>query len=210
MKCRKSVAFILCATFFVVSSGFSQGFSPVTITFGQDSRDIGNQGPLQESGFQYEGFGDSWQLINTNLWGHGGDGTALFTFFGIFPAIGNSMIFQQTNGSPFVFQSVDLRGRFESQPNSIVAVKGFFNGLEVASQVLQSSNETWRVQLTNPSFLNPIDQLQLKVIEVNGAALMLDNFVFAVPEPNTCALLALGLSSFAWLRTRKRSRKLVS
>lgn len=201
------LAVVISCSLIACSDSLFASSDLVTLTFGQTSHDIGNQGPFEENGFQYQAFGESWALINTNLWQHGGDETALFTFFGIFPEVGNTMTFQKADNSPFLFESLDLRGRLQDQRNSVVIAHGIFNGVEVASQTLQSSNETWRVELANNSFQNPIDLLRLEVVEVNGAALILDNFSFAaVPEPNACELQAVGLSAGLWIRSRNAKR----
>jgi hypothetical protein len=201
MKHLKLIVVIVSAMFFADSHGISAELDSVTITFGEGSHDIGDMGPIDESGYRYEPIGASWQLIGPDVWDHGGVGNALFSFYGIHPAIGNVTTFRRLDESPFVFQSLELRGRFEGQRNSVVVAFGFLDGIEVASQALQSSSETWRMQIADSGFLKPIDKLRLEVVEINGSAVMFDNLVFTpVPEPKVYALLALGLSAFAWVR----------
>jgi len=187
------------------STVFSGDPGSTTITFGDVSRDIGNIGPIVESGYQYNAIGASWQLISSALGEFPGDGNALVTFWGIFPALGNTITFERLDHGQFLFQQLDLRGRLDNRRNDVVLVQGFLDGVQVASQILQSSNEVWRVELTNPSFANPIDTLRFEVVELNGSTLMFDNLVFApVPEPTAGALLALGLAGAMWRSRRYR------
>ena len=199
---------LICSALTISSvSGFSAGFDPAVITFGETSRDIGDQGPISENGYQYEAVGASWSLQDGHFPPELGlfpNGNALVTFWGIPPAVGNLTSFKRLDESPFLFLSVELRGRLDGQRNDVVMARGFLDGVEVASQVLQSSNEVWRIQLANSGFAAPVDVVQFELVESNDAALIFDNLVFApVPEPGTCALLAIGLSALAWVRNRR-------
>jgi len=155
---------------------------PDIITFGEIAHDIGNMGPVVEKGYQYEGVGSSWSVQG----GYGPDGNALLTFWGIPPMVGNILTFKRVDGSPFRFLSLELRGRIQGARNDVVMARGFLNGVEVASQVLQSSNEAWRIEFANTSFVAPIDTLKFELVESNLAALIFDNLTVESAQVTPC------------------------
>jgi hypothetical protein len=185
----------------IAQSADFPGVSTTTITFGEATHDIGNQGPIVESGFRYDAVGDSWSLVNQSA--YGADGNALVTFWGSPVAAGNVITFRQVDGSPFWFRSLELSGRSRIDENDRVMARGFLDGQEVATQLLQSDQAEWRISLASPGFQAPIDSLKLEVVQTQRAALMVDNLVFeSVPEPGSLALLVIGLLGLAHPRAR--------
>jgi hypothetical protein len=195
----EAAAFII-----VLSTTSAVTAQTTTITFGTQSRDIGNIGPIAENGYTYNAVGNSWQLINATLGGFVGDGNALVTYWGIPPALGNTITFERAAHGDFLWQSFDLEGRLQNQRNDVVLAQGFLSGVQVASQTLQSSNAFWQLETTAPAFNNPVDSLRFTVVELNGATLMFDNMTFtAVPEPGAGLFLILGVTASAALRREK-------
>lgn len=174
-------------------NGVAAGITQTVITFGDTIHDIGNAGSIVESDFQYNAIGNSWSIQT----GVGATtpfptGPALVTFWGMFPAVGNTLTFTRLDNAEFLFTSIDVRGRLELARNDVVAARGYLDGIEVASQVLQSSTLTWRTDLAAPGFATPIDELRLVQIESNGSCLVMDNVTFIeVPEPASCLVLVL-------------------
>src|SRR4051812_41254644 len=85
-----------------------------TIAFGNISQDIGDKGPIAEGAYQYNAVGASWSIQKDYspfidpfvLPSH-----AVTTFFGIPPAVGNTLSLTRLDGGTFNFLSVDIFGR---------------------------------------------------------------------------------------------------
>ncbi len=179
------------------------------IAFGETDRDIGNHGSMLEGDYVYNAVGQSWSLQN------GGPpapldpfptGSALVTFWGIEPAVGNYIDFSRVDAQPFRFLSIDLRGRLVGQRNDVVFARGFRDGAEVASQLFQSSSEVWRTDSANPAFATPIDLLRFELVEYNRSALIVDNLTFElVPEPSACVLVLIGAAAVTRTPYRRTS-----
>jgi hypothetical protein len=198
---------LTCGALMLVSASAAFAETSTLITFGETDIDIGNHGPIVENGYQYNAMGASWSLQN------GGppadldyfpSGSALVTFWGIEPVVGNVVDFSRLDGRPFLFQSLQLRGRIDGARNDVVLARGFFGGAEVANQLFQSSSELWRTDEANSSFATAIDELRLEVVEYNFSTLIFDNLTFeVVPEPSGCVLVAFVASAFLMLRHRR-------
>jgi hypothetical protein len=201
MKYCRLIAFTIFALALLGASSARASSDTYAITFGQTNRDIGNKGPNVENGYQYTAVGASWSLEDQ----YALNGCALMTFWGIPPAVGNMTTFVRTDGSPFFFHSLDLRGRLQGQRNDVVVVRGLMHDAFVASQTFQSSSETWSTVTASAGFAAPVDTLQFTQTESNNSALLFDNVVLQVlPEP-TGALLAACLCIFATSRCSRRN-----
>lgn len=98
----------------------------------------------------------------------------------------------------FSFDSVDLAHWFTGNTNTyIVNVKGWNNGIMVATQAINFNN-VWQTASMSAAF-GSVDQITLQTANGNAGY---DNFVFDtvaqdVPEPSTLAIFALGLIGLA-------------
>jgi hypothetical protein len=159
------------------------------ITFGNVSRDIGDDGPLPEFEFQYSAIGPSWS-IQTDFGAFTLPNHALTTFWGMPSAVGNSITFTRLDGDDFFFESVNIFGRVQGAPNDVLQAQGFRDGVQVGTLTLQSSLQAYTTIDTRAAFAAPIDSLRLLQTQSNDSALILDNLVFSeVPEPGSMALV---------------------
>jgi hypothetical protein len=165
-----------------------------TITFGNVSHDIGDQGPIAEGAYQYNAVGASWSIQKDYsgfvdpfvLPSH-----AVTTFFGIPPAVGNTLSLTRLDGGTFNFLSVDIFGRIPGATNDVVEAQGFLDGVKIATLSLQSSVQAYATIQAGPMFATPVDSLRFVEIQSNGSSLILDNVVLQVPEPASSSLIAV-------------------
>jgi hypothetical protein len=165
-----------------------------TITFGNVSHDIGNKGPIAEGDYQYNAVGASWSIqrdYSSYISPFVLPSNALVTFFGIPPAVGNTLTLTRLDGGTFNFLSVDIFGRLPGATNDVVQAQGLRNGVTVATLNLQSSVQAYSTIQAGPMFATPVDSLRFEEIQSNGSGLILDNVVLQVPEPASVSLIAL-------------------
>jgi hypothetical protein len=186
----------------------SWGDNIATITFGNVSGDIGNLGPITEGAYQYNAVGASWSIqqdYSEYIDPFVLPSDALTTFFGIPPAVGNTVSFTRLDGGTFNFLSVDIFGRLPGATNDVVQAQGFLNGTEVATLTLQSSVQAYTTIQAGSMFDTPIDTLRFEETQSNGSSLIMDNVVFdQVPEPASGSLIALAALGLLVRRGKKR------
>ncbi len=196
----------LVLSFAAISAAASASVQDITLDF-ENLPGANNTSPIHTVAPNYGGlhWSNSFSVLQASYLPDTGYDHGAFGDWVGYSASGNAVSFNSDPGQSFNFYGVYLASAWDDSQN--VVVSGFLNGNQIYSTTVNLTN--------NPDVLPKLYQFNWKGVDkvsfssTNHSQVVFDNLqispLAAVPEPETYALMGLGLVAMGLRLRRKKS-----